>query len=144
MEGYDTSPQAGPKVLGAKAGVAAGAFTSIIGIIAPLEAAYGDWVNAEVKVKNTWTDDIYIAVVGQYDGVDIIPSIDYLIVSAGQTVSFYFAFTMPNKSITFNAWSFFWTGTEWYQDDYTNTDITLKTMPSPEFSGFAISDYSKR
>lgn len=142
MEGYQTPPQAGPKVLGAKAGVAAGAYTSITGIIAPSEAAYGDWVSVEVRVKNTWTGDIYIAVTGQYDGVNIYPSIDYLIVSPGQTVSFYFAFTMLNKSIIFHAWSFFWTGTEWYQDDYAYVNIALAALTS-QFGGFGISDYSK-
>ena len=142
MEGYQTPPQAGPKVLGAKAGVAAGAYTSITSIIAPSEVAYGDWVSVEVRVKNTWTGDIYIAVTGQYDGVNIYPSIDYLIVSPGQTVSFYFAFTMLNKSIIFHAWSFFWTGTEWYQDDYAYVNIALAAL-MPQFGGFGISDYSK-
>lgn len=143
MQDYQ-APRAGPGVLGAKAGVAAGAYTSIVSIIAPAEAANGTTVNVEVRVKNTWTGDMYIAVTGQYDGVNIYPSIDYLIVSPGQTVSFYFAFTMPNKSITFHAWSFYWTGTEWYQDDYSSKAIQLKAAPSPEFSGFAVSDYSKK
>ena len=142
MQDYQ-APRAGPGVLGAKAGVAAGAYTSIVSIIAPAEATNSATVNVEVRVKNTWTGSMYIAVTGHYDGVDIVPSIDYLIVDPGQTVSFYFAFTMPNKSITFHAWSFYWTGTEWYQDDYSSKAIQLKAVPSPEFSGFAVSDYSK-
>ena len=142
MEGYQTPPQAGPKVLGAKAPLAAGAWTSIASIIAPSEAASGDLVSIEAQVKNIGAYGFYIAVTAQQDGVDISMSPDYAGVDPGAIQSFYGSFSMPNKSVRVSVWSFFWTGTEWYQDDYAYVDIALKALV-PSFRGFGISDYSK-
>ena len=142
MEGYQT-PRAGPKVLGAKAGLAAGAWTSIVSIIAPAEATPGDRVNIEVRVKNIGDFGFYIAVTAQQDGVDIAMTPDYAGVDPGATYSFYGSFTMPNKAVRVSVWSFFWTGTEWYQDDYATRDIALAKVGPPEFQGFAINQYNK-
>jgi hypothetical protein len=142
MEGYQ-SPRAGPKVLGSVVRVAAGAWTDIISIIAPAEATPGDRVNIEVRVKNIGDFGFYIAVTAQQDGVDIAMTPDYAGVDPGATYSFYGSFTMPNKSVRLSVWSFFWTGTEWYQDDYEYKDIAVAVVGPPEFQGFAINQYNK-
>ena len=142
MEGYQT-PRAGPRVLGAKAGLAAGAWTSIVSIIAPAEATPGQLVNVEVRVKNIGNFGFYIAVTAQQDGVDIAITPDYAGVDPGAIYSFYGSFTMPNKGVRVNAWSFYWTGTEWIQDDYDYKDIAVAVVGPPEFQGFAINQYNK-
>ncbi len=38
---------------------------------------------------------------------------------------------MPNKDITINIWSWYWTGTEWVQDDYRYVDIPLAEVVEP-------------
>jgi len=125
MEGYQTAPQAGPKVLGAKAPLAAGAWTSIVSIIAPAEAAPGQLVNVEVRVKNIGDYGFYIAVTAQYDGVDISMSPDYAGVDPGATYSFYGSFTMPSYAVTISVWSFFWDGTSWIQDDSATKNVAV-------------------
>ena len=144
METRVNPPQAGPKVLGAKAGLAAGAWTDIVAIYGPAEARYGEVVNIEVVVKNLASYGVYIALTGQYDGVNFSFSPDYAGVDPGATYSFTASFTMPNKNIKLDIWSFFWDGSSWIQDDYEYVYISLAAEPSPEFSGFAISDYSKK
>ncbi len=125
------------------AGIAKGSYTEIVGITAPSQAAAGDTVNVDVAVKNTWTSSFYVAVTGRYDGVDIAPSIDYLNIAPGQTLHFYFAFTMPNKAVKVDIWSFYWTGTEWYQDDYGYVNVALAALPKSEFRGFGVAEYNK-
>lgn len=140
MEDILTPPRAGPWVLGSRVNLAAGAWTNIISITAPSKAPYGQTVNFQVKVANLATYGIYIAVTAQQDGSNITVSPDYAGVDAGATYTFTGAFTMPNKGVRLTVWSFFWTGSEWAQDDSRYLDIALV---SPEFQGFAISDYSK-
>lgn len=115
--------------------VAIGAYTQIVGIIAPSEAAYGDLVSIEVRVRNLYTTPIYIAVTGRYDGVDILFSPDYISVGAGATYSFSSSFTMPNNDVRLHVWSFYWTGTDWYQEDYSYVDIALGVEAPPEYQG---------
>jgi len=117
--------------------VGAGAYTDIISISGPSEVAAGALVNLDVAVKNIWTGSFYVAVTGSYDGVAILPSIDYLIILPGETLHFYFAFTMPNKDITVTFWSFYWTGTEWYQDDTQAVSIKLPVAVS-EFRNITV------
>ena len=144
MENYiETPPLTGPRPVGQLAEVAAGAYTDIVSIIAPSSAKYGDVVSITVKVKNLYTVAIYIAVTGRYNGVDIAFSPDYATVGAGATYTFTGSFTMPNKSIKLEAWSFYWTGTEWYQDDYEYVNIALAAAPTPEFQSFGIAEYNK-
>jgi len=50
-------------------------------------------------------------------------------VGAGATYSFTRSFTMPNKDVRLEVWSFYWIGTEWYQDDYSYVDIALAAPP---------------
>jgi len=117
--------------------VGAGAYTDIISISGPAEVAAGALVNLDVAVKNLWTGSFYVAVTGSYDGVGIYPSIDYLTIQPGETLHFYFAFTMPNKNITVNFWSFYWTGTEWYPDDTQAVQIKLPVAVS-EFRNITV------
>ncbi len=124
------------------AGIAKGSYTDIIEIIAPSEAASGAKVSIEVKVKNIWDKSFYIAATGQYDGIDIAFSPDYANVGAGATYSFTSSFTMPNKGVKVDVWSFYWTGTEWYQDDYDYVNIVLAALKS-EFRGFGVNEYNK-
>ena len=125
------------------AGIAKGNYTEIVGIIAPSETASGAKVSIEAKVKNIWTKSFYIAVTGRYDGVDIAFKPDYANVGAGATYSFTSSFTMPNKSVKVDVWSFYWTGTEWSQDDYRYVNIALKALPKSEFRGFGVNEYNK-
>ena len=107
------------------ADIALGAYTDIVSIIAPSQAAYGDEVAIEVRVRNIWIDSFYIAVTGRYNGVDVYFSPDYANVGAGATYSFTTSFTMPNKDVSLHIQSFFWSEPEWYQDDYDYVDIAL-------------------
>lgn len=131
MEGYETPPMAGPGRIGQLAAIAVGTYTDIVDIIAPSEAASGDLVNIEVKVRNIWDSPFYISITGHYDGVDAYFSPDYALVEPGATYSFTYSFTMPDKGITFRVWCWYWTGTEWYQDDYDYVDIALKEVAPP-------------
>jgi len=115
--------------IGQLAEVAVGAFTQIEEIIAPAQVAPGDLVTVEARVRNLHTAAIYIATTGRYNSVDILPTEDYAIVDPGATRSFYFSFTMPNNDIRLDVWSFYWTGAEWYQDDYSYIDIDLEVPP---------------
>ncbi|GAI90497.1 unnamed protein product, partial [marine sediment metagenome] len=119
------APPGGPGYIGQLAEVAVGAYTEIEEIIAPVQAAPGDLVTVEVRVRNLHTGTIYIATTGRYDSVDILPTEDYAIVDPGATRSFYFSFTMPQNDVELRVWSFYWIGTEWYQDDYSYVDIAL-------------------
>ncbi|GAI73553.1 unnamed protein product, partial [marine sediment metagenome] len=38
---------------------------------------------------------------------------------------------MPNKDITIDVWSWYWTGTEWVQDDHSYVDIALAEVVEP-------------
>lgn len=129
MEGYETPPIAGPGVIGQLAAIARGEYTEIVDIIAPSEAAAGDLVSIAVRVRNLYTTPIYIAVSGRYNGVDFAFDPEYARVGAGTTYSFTKAFTMPNNDIRLHAWSFYWTGEEWYPDDYSYVDIALAAPP---------------
>ena len=129
MDGYETPPIAGPGPIGQLAEVAVGAFTSIEAIIAPAEAAYGELVTVEVSVRNLGDIPIYIATTGRYDGIEFALDPEYATVGAGATYSFTKTFSMPNNDIRLDVWSFYWTGTEWYPDDYSYVDIALAAPP---------------
>ena len=123
--------------------IAAGTYTKIVGIYGPSEAGAGETVNIDVAVKNTWTGSFYVTVTGRYDGANITPSVDYLNIGPGKTVHFYFDFTMPNKDITLDVWSFFWAEPKWIEDDHMTVDIDLATL-EPAFRGFGVTDYSQK
>ncbi|GAI60043.1 unnamed protein product [marine sediment metagenome] len=129
MEGYENPPVAGPRLIGQLAAIAAGAFTEIVAISAPDSAAYGDLVNIEVRVRNLHTGPIYIAVDAQYNGSRISFSPEYASVGAGATYSFTGSFSMPNNDVRLHVWSYYWTGEEWHDDDYSYVDIALAAPP---------------
>ena len=129
MEGYQTPPMAGPSPIGQLAAIAIGDYTDITAIYGPAEAAYGDLVSVEVRVRNLHTGPIYIAVSGRYNGIDISFSPEYASVDAGATYSFVSSFTMPNNDVRLDVWTFYWTGTEWYQDDHEYVAIALAVPP---------------
>jgi len=128
--GY-AAPPSGPSYIGQLAEVAVGAYTEIEAIIAPAQATPGDLVTVEARVRNLHTGTIYIATTGRYDSVDILPTEDYATVDPGETRSFYFSFTMPPNDVELRVWSFYWTGDEWYQDDYSYVDIALVVVAPP-------------
>jgi len=130
MEGYITPPSVGPGRIGQLAAIAAGYYTEIREIITQSEAAAGETVWVEVWARNLHTAPIYISVTGRYDGVNLLYP-DYATVDAGATHSFVSSFTMPNKDITIDIWSWYWTGTEWVQDDHSYVDITLAEVVEP-------------
>ena len=134
MEGYETPPVAGPGPIGQLAAVAIGAYTGIIEIIAPASASVGDIVSVEVRIKNLADHGIYIAPAARYNGTDLVFSPDYAGVDPGATYSFTSLFTMPNSDVRIEVWSFYWTGTEWYQDDYSYVDIAV-VIPPEEYKG---------
>lgn len=133
-------PQAGPIVLGAVVDVAAGAWTDIVGVYGPAEAAPGDLVSIRVDVKNLASYGIYIAVTGVFDSTTLSFSPGYAGVDPGATYSFTASFTMPANAVTITVYSFYWTGSEWYQDDHAANSISVMT---PQFQGFSIAQYNK-
>ncbi|MBA7624297.1 hypothetical protein ES703_31704 [subsurface metagenome] len=124
MEATLTPPRAGPKALGSRVDLAAGAWTDIVSIIAPSEAAPGQTVDIQVKVKNLASFGFYIAVTAQHDGVDIPFSPEYANVDGYATHTFYGSFIMPNKGVRVTIWSFYWAEPQWYQDDSEYFDIS--------------------
>ncbi|GAI79427.1 unnamed protein product [marine sediment metagenome] len=125
--GYE-APPSGPSYIGQLAEVAVGTYTELEEIIAPAQAASGDLITVEVRIRNLHTGTIYIATTARYNGIDIFPTEDYAIVDPGVTRSFYFSFTMPNNDVELRVWSWYWTGEEWYQDDYSYVDIALEVV----------------
>ena len=123
--------------------IAKGSYTDIVEIIAPAEVDSGDKVSIEVRVKNIGDYSFYIAVTGRYNGADIAFSPDYANVGAGATYSFTSSFTMPGNDVKVDVWSFYWTGSEWYQDDHNYVNIRLKALLEPEFRGFGVNEYQK-
>lgn len=121
--------------------VGAGAYSDIISISGPSEVAAGSTVNLDVAVKNIWTSAYSITITGRYDGVGINPSIDYLTIQPGETLHFYFAFTMPNNDIRVDFWSWFWSANTWYEDDHDYVSIKLPAAAS-EFRNIIVSSVS--
>jgi hypothetical protein len=114
----------------------------IVKIDAPSSAPAGQSVIVDVSVKNISGVDRYIAVNAVYDSTLIPFQFDYLLVSPGQTVIMRGNFTMPSKNVRVIAYSLYWDGSTWVYDDTAYVDIALGAV-TPEFQGFAISDYSK-
>jgi len=113
-------------------------YTDIVEVIAPDKAIVGDTVQVIVRVKNLYTEAIYIAVTGRYNETNLSFSPPNAAVSAGQTYDFTTFFTMPQKDIRVHLWSWYW-AREWYQDDYTYKDIIAEAVPV--FKELKIEDY---
>ncbi len=104
--------------VGQLAELAAGNYTDIVTIYGPAEAAYGETVNIQVVIKNLYSTAIYIAASGRRDGVDFSFSPDWPSVNAGGIYTFTASFSMPDKDIRLDVWSFYWTGTAPAEDDH--------------------------
>lgn len=102
-----------------------GAYTQIVEVVAPSEAVAGDTVNIEVKVKNLYSSSVHITVTGRVGDAELHFGNIYHTVAAGSIQSFYDSFIMPGSAVTLQVWSFYWTGTEWYQDDEASKSIPL-------------------
>lgn len=121
-----------------------GTFTDITDIIAPSEAAYGDTLTVEVRVKNLYSEPLSIAVGGRANGIIVPFGPESATVLPGHTYAFIGHFVMPNRNVRLEAWSSCWKGVEWYQlsDDYAYVDIALKEVEiEPEFQNFGIAEY---
>ena len=114
----------------------------ITAISTPASAAAGDTVIVDVSVKNISSNDQYIAVTAGYESTSIPFQFDYLLVSPGQTVIFRGWFTMPSKNVKVTAWSWYWDGSQWVQDDLMTKDIAI-TVLTPQVSEFKIADFYK-
>jgi len=117
-------------------------YADIIQIDAPVSATVGDTVIIDVSVKNISDNDRNIAVTAGYESTSIPFQFDYLLVSPGQTVIFRGWFTMPSKSVKVTAWSWYWDGSQWVQDDLMTKDIAI-TVLNPQISDFKIADFYK-
>ncbi|MBA7634817.1 hypothetical protein ES703_42415 [subsurface metagenome] len=142
MEPSQNPPRSGPRRIGQLVDIGVGTYTDIVTIYGPAEALAGEQVTIQVVVKNLYSIAIYIAVTGRYDGVDITFSPSYATVDAGETYTFTASFSMPNKDIRLDAWSFYWAEPTWYEDDHEYVGISLKAIPAPEFAGFRITEYT--
>ena len=129
MDGSQNPPSYGPRGIGQLAEIGVGAYTDITAIYGPAEAAYGDLVSVEVRVRNLSGSPIYIATTGRYDSIDFALNPEYASVGAGLTQSFTYSFYMPNNDVRLDVWTFYWTGTEWYQDDHEYVAIALAVPP---------------
>lgn len=122
----ETPPVAGPGLIGALAGIAKGTYTQIVSITAPTSAVAGSLVSVVARVKNLASYAIYIAATGRYDGKDFAFKPEYANVGAGVTTSFTHSFVMPAKDVRVDVWSFYWTGTDWVQDDQAYVNIAVE------------------
>ena len=114
----------------------AGAYTDIVSMGAPYEAGEGQEVEVSVTVRNLASFPIYISVSGKFNGSIYFLYPEYMNVAAGGTYTFKGSFTMPNKDVRVYAWSWYWTGEDWYQDDEQHVDIELAV---PSFSHLSAS-----
>jgi len=138
-------PAGNPKPIAQISGIGKGAYTEIISIIAPDSARAGETVNVEVRIKNIWTATLHMYCVALPDSLFRFIDWQDAWVGPGQTRSFYGAFIMGGGAVTINAYSYY-EGVDGYLyfDDSKSKTVSLAVVPSPEFSGFAISDYSKK
>ena len=130
----ETPPAAGPNIIGYLASIARGAWTDLVDIIAPSQAAYGDQVSIQARVRNLADFAIYISTSGKFDNTIFYLYPEYATVGAGATYSFSGSFYMPNHDVRVYVWSYYWTGEEWLLDDEGYVDIAL-AVPPEEFTG---------
>jgi len=113
---------------------------SKISIVAPDSAQAGEVVDVEAVVENTSTTPephtIYVIPVLRIDGIVISGREETITPENGMgTRSWFFQFTMPNKSVTINAES--WCESyyvEWHLDDTDQKYVRLEEAP-PEYKG---------
>jgi len=117
-------------------------YADITKIDAPSSASEGEQVIVDVSVKNISGSDQYLAVTAVFDSTSIPFQFEYLLVSPQQTVIFRGWFAMPSKSVRVTAWSWYWDGSKWAQEDQVTKDIALAVL-TPQVSEFIIADFYK-
>ena len=125
-------------------------YADIIEIVSPSQAQAGSRVDITVRVRNTFSADIGIKVVGvpEYTGIPPGLYIDFpeptADVGPGATWSFDGWFTMPNARVTVHIYSY-WYGSDgyWHLDDEMTKTVDLAAAPQPTISEFRIVDYIK-
>jgi len=115
---------------------------AIIAIVSPPRASVGEQVIVDVTVMNSSGSDQYIAVTALYNSTVFPFQPDYLLVSAGQTVTFRGLFVMPAADVRVTAWSWSWDGSQWINEDQITQDTALAVL-TPQVSDFRILDFSK-
>lgn len=123
-----------------------GTYTDIVEIVAPASAAAGEIVAVTVKVKNIDTvyDHVIRLIASAYDiDGNRYPIIDEVaLIPSGEIHSFSGSFTMPSKSGTIWAYSYYPIAADWIYDDSSWKDISVTEVVT-EFSQFAIASFSK-
>ncbi len=109
----------------------AGTYTQIVDIVAPSSAVAGETVPVTIKIKNIWTFAITVMRVVYIDGIYFEPDNGVEAdIPAGATHSFPGHFTMPDKSITIEARSYYYGVDHIYHLDDTKTkDVSLGVAP---------------
>jgi len=103
-------------------------YAEIVSIVAPKSAVAGQRVDIEVTVRNLYSSTIGIMVGGALEyGPTKWPKITFPVYSyntpGGSTHTFEGYFTMPAADTTIHAYSYYYAGT-WYPDDEKTKDIT--------------------
>lgn len=117
-------------------------YADIVRIDAPSSASQDDQAIVDVSVKNISGSDQYLAVTGVFDSTSFPFQFDYLLVSPQETMIFRGWFVMPSKSVRVTAWSWYWDGSKWVQEDQVTKDIALAAL-TPQVSEFQIADFYK-
>jgi hypothetical protein len=117
-------------------------YADITKIDAPSSVQAGEQVIVDVSLKNTGDSDRYLSVTAVFDSTSIPFQFDYLLVAPSQTVVFRGWFVMPSKSVKVTAYSRYWDGSSWIQDDRTTKDIDVVVL-TPQISDFKIADFNK-
>ncbi len=118
-----------PRPLGLSAAIAIGAKTWIVDITAPASANAGDLVNVEVKVYCLPEGNIYVSAFGLYGDTSLPFAPEWLWMTPYTIGSFTASFIMPNKDTRLHVGSYYYTGTEWIEDDTSFVDIALGGVP---------------
>jgi len=118
-----------------------GAYTEILGIVAPSEAVAGSTVNLVVTVKSLYTATMSVKVGGTFDS-SVLGFSSIQALSPGMSKAFNISFIMPNSDVTVVAVSYYKGQYVWIADDEISKNISLTAL-APQFSGFAIKSFSK-
>jgi len=117
-------------------------YADIIKIDAPSNTPSSEQVIVDVSVKNVSDSDRYLSVTGVFDSASIPFQFDYLLVAPGQTVIFRGWFIMPPRNVRITAYSYYWDGGDWIQDDRMTKDIAVAVL-TPQIDEFKIADFNK-
>jgi len=103
-------------------------YADITKIVSPQAAVAGRRVDIECHIKNLYSATIGIMVGGALEyGVSPWPGITFpessVNVAAGQTHIFHGYFTMPARDVTIHAYSYYYAGV-WYPDDEKTKKVT--------------------